>query len=75
MKVTVCQRFKEESHLSLRGATFQTVTRDGVQTRMIQTRAEFIQMLCEDFGLCFSELARLWPRVWASHLAWQALEP
>ena len=72
-KVTVCQRFKGENHLSLRGATFQIVTRDGVQTRVLETRDEFVQVLCEDFGLCLLEAARLWPRVWASHLAWQVL--
>ena len=74
VQVTVCQRFKGESHLSLRGATLQTVTRRGVQTRVVETRDAFVRVLCDDFGLCFSELARLWPQVWASHLAWQAAD-
>ncbi len=72
VQVTVCQRFKEKSLLSLRGATLKTVTRRGIETRVIDTRDEFVKVLCEDFGLCFPEVADLWPQVWASHLAWQA---
>lgn len=74
VQVTVCQRYEGEKLLSLRGAILTTTTREGVKTKVVDTRAEYARVLCDDFGLCFPEAVSLWPQVWASHLAWQAAD-
>jgi N-hydroxyarylamine O-acetyltransferase len=68
---TVCQIFTPEGFVTLRGAVLQTVTRDGVTRRVIDSEKEYKTILRETFGL---ELPtrELYAKVWQRHLDWVA---
>lgn len=70
---TVCQRMLPDGIVTLRGAVLKTVWVDKAEQRLVESEAEYAQVLEEVFGLEV-DTARLWPKVWQSHLEWQAQE-
>lgn len=67
---TICQRMLPDGILTLRGAVLKTLRADKTQQRVIQSEAEYRQVLREHFGLQI-DTAELWPRVWRRHLEWR----
>lgn len=69
VQTTVCQIFTDEGFTTLRGAVLQTVTKDGMTRRVIESEKEYQYILRETFGL---ELPTqdLYTKVWQRHLAW-----
>jgi N-hydroxyarylamine O-acetyltransferase len=74
-KVPVCHRRRpDHSVLSLRGAVLATVTAEANTTRVIDTLADYRDVLTQTFGLRLSEAEaeQLWAKIWPAHLAWVA---
>lgn len=72
VRVTVCQRFKPEAVLSLRGAVLETLDAEGSRERVVNSFDEYRYLMTEGFGLTLPDLEPLWERVWQGHLKWQA---
>jgi N-hydroxyarylamine O-acetyltransferase len=68
---TVCQIFTDDGFVTLRGAVLQTVTREGVAKRVLDSEEKYDKVLRETFGL---ELPTgdLYAKVWQRHLDWLA---
>jgi N-hydroxyarylamine O-acetyltransferase len=73
VKTTVCQIFTHTGFATLRGAVLQTVTKEGVAKRTLDSEKEYGKVLREVFGL---ELPThdLYKKVWQRHLNWLAGE-
>jgi N-hydroxyarylamine O-acetyltransferase len=74
VKTTVCQIFTEDGFATLRGVVLQSVTKDGVAKRVLDSEKEYEKVLRETFGL---ELPAhdLYKKVWQRHLNWLASNP
>ncbi len=75
VKTTVCQIFTEEGFITLRGAVLQTVTKDGVVKRVLDSEKEYESVLREMFGLELSDVSGLYKKVWQRHLDWLTHDP
>lgn len=78
VRATVCQRLMETGVVSLRAATLREFSAEGssdnVRERVLEDAADFDAVLRERFGLTIPEAHALWPRVWAAHEAWRAVQ-
>ena len=70
VQTTVCQRFTGNGYVTLRGAVFKTLARDGETSRVLETQDEYTRVLRDHFGLEISDVGRLWEKVWVRHLEW-----
>lgn len=70
VRTTVAQRLTPQNIFVLRGATLKIISQEGVDTRTIETEAEYGQILAEYFGLDLADIPALWPRIWQAHLEW-----
>ncbi len=69
---TVCQCFSRDGFATLRGAVLSIVTKRGVEKRVIDSSAEYKQVLHEKFGLELPEVEHFYARVWQRHMDWLA---
>lgn len=75
VRVTVCHRQRPYGIVTLRGAVLQHVTPDGVAERVIETEDNYRRVLEDSFALDLGDDVHwLWPKLWASHLAWIAAQ-
>lgn len=72
VQTTVCERFEPGGLVVLRGATLREVRASGVTTTTVADAASYDRALRQRFDLALTDIDRLWPRVWARHLQWQA---
>jgi N-hydroxyarylamine O-acetyltransferase len=74
VKTTVCQIFNHSGFATLRGAVLQTVTKEGVVKRTLDSEKEYEKVLRQMFGL---ELPthELYAKVWQRHLDWLVSNP
>ncbi len=72
VQTTVCERFESNGLVMLRSATLREVRVDGVRTSVVESAAEFDQVLRQRFDLAIPGIEAIWPRVWQRHLDWQA---
>ncbi|MFI4950965.1 MAG: arylamine N-acetyltransferase [Caulobacterales bacterium] len=63
----IVQRYRGDTILQLRGRLLRTVTPAGVESRLIGSADELVEVLASDFALDVPEAAGLWPRVVARH--------
>ncbi len=70
VRTTVCLRFQEAAHLSLRGAVFRTLTAHGERDEIITNASRYKDVLSSQFDLHLPEVIELWEKVWARHQAW-----
>jgi N-hydroxyarylamine O-acetyltransferase len=67
---TVCQIFSDEGIVTLRGAVLKTVTRAGIERRVMDSEKGYTQVLHETFGLELPYVNHLCAKVWQNHLNW-----
>jgi N-hydroxyarylamine O-acetyltransferase len=69
---TICFRFTPEGYDMLIGAVLTIVTASGLRERVLDNVTDYEQVLTMHFGLRLpkAEVAQLWEKVWARHLAW-----
>ncbi len=65
----VCQRYTENGLVVLRGRVLRTITPDGVVERLVDSTANYVETLREQFALDLPEAASLWPAICARHEA------
>lgn len=65
----VCQRHTPEGLTILRGRTLRKIRPDGQQERLLESAAELLSVLDDEFGLHVPEAARLWPKIVERHAA------
>ncbi len=72
VKVTVCQRFLDDRHVTLRGLVLKEMSAPGVSERDIDSRAEYGQLLTDTFGLELTkqQIDQLWTKAESSHQDW-----
>ena len=63
----VAQLRLPEQHKTLRGKVLTISTRDGAQSRILDSADELVATLADHFGLDVPEIADVWPRVEARH--------
>jgi N-hydroxyarylamine O-acetyltransferase len=68
VRTAVCQRLTQDSILVLRGTTFKRIGREVQEERVVETEAEYRQVLSDEFGLEPENISGLWAKVRASHL-------
>jgi N-hydroxyarylamine O-acetyltransferase len=74
VKTTVCQIFTGDGFVTLRGAVLQTVTKNGVVKRVLDSEKEYDKVLRETFGLELPT-GELYAKVWQRHLDWLMSHP
>ncbi len=74
VRVTVCHRWREDGIHSLRGAVLRHTQPSGVTERVIESEVDYHHALRDvfDLNLSAADINLLWPKVWASHVAWMA---
>lgn len=71
VRTTVCMRFTADSLLTLRGAVLRTVTAQGMTEQIVDNSETYQQLLNSAFDLHLPDVAPLWEKVRARHLAWE----
>lgn len=74
VKVTVCQRFVDDYHVTLRGLVLKEMSEAGVTEWDVDSPAEYGKLLSDTFGLGLTQtqLDQLWTSAERSHRAWDA---
>lgn len=70
VRTTVCFRFNDQGYVSLRGAVFSTITKHGVEERIIDNAADYRRVLTDTFDLHLPNTDALWEKVWTRHQTW-----
>ena len=65
----IVQRYRGEEIWQMRGRVLRRVRPTGVETRVLSSADELVDVLARTFGLDLPEAATLWPRILARHEA------
>jgi len=63
----VVQRWKDDTHLSMRGRAFRALSPGTEEKRLIASANDYVDVLKTSFGIDYPEAARLWPQICARH--------